>query len=60
MSDEITLELEVDLPLEPEDIDLYHSYIASGVPEGEAAVRVAQNILGSSGAVVQHAEAVLS
>lgn len=55
---EIMLEVELDLGLDPDDIDRYHAYVSQGASEYEAAMRVAQDILGHSGAIVQGAEAV--
>jgi hypothetical protein len=55
---EIQLEVELDLPLDPEDIARYHSYVSAGASEYEAATRVAQDILGGDGAIVQGATAV--
>lgn len=55
---EIALEVELDLPLDPEDIARYHAYLSAGASEYEAATRVAQDILGSGGAIVQGAQAV--
>jgi hypothetical protein len=52
------LEVELDLSLDPDDIDRYHAYLSAGASEREAATRVAQDMLGSLGAVVQGAEAV--
>lgn len=60
MADEITLEVQLDLPLDTDDIDSYHAYITSGRTAYEAAAQVAQDLLGGTGAVVQGAEAVPS
>lgn len=57
---DLTLEVELDLPLESEDIITYHQYMAGGLTDDEAARAVAQGLLGSMGAIVQRAEVVPS
>lgn len=58
MSDDLTLEVELDLPLLPEDMAQYHAYIDGGMDAYQAARQVAQDVLGGMGADVQRAEAV--
>lgn len=58
MADEITLEVELDLPLDTDDIARYHGYIESGATPADAAYQTAQDMVGSMGAIVQSAEAV--
>lgn len=54
-----TLEVEVDLNLTPEDEAKIEEYVEHTSMDRAAAVRqVAQDILGHTGAVVQHAEEV--
>ena len=61
MSDEdLTLEIELDLPMEPADVARYRSYMRDGLSEREAARQTAQDILGGLGAIVQGAQAVRS
>lgn len=60
MADEFTLEVQLDLPLDTDDIARYHAYVAAGLTKYEAAAQVAQDLLGGNGAVVQGAEAVPS
>lgn len=55
---EIALEVELDLSLDSSDIATYHAYISGGASEREAAMQVAQDLLGSAAATVQGAEAV--
>lgn len=57
-NDDLVLEVELDLPLEPEDVRRYHAYVADGASVRDAASQVAQDILGGMGAIVQGAEAV--
>lgn len=54
----ITLEVEVDLPLSDEDVAKYALYREHGMDERTALRQVAQDVLGSTGAIVQGAEAV--
>jgi hypothetical protein len=54
----LVLELEVDLTLDDDNEDAYKAYLADGMSEDAAALREAQDLLGNTGALVQHAEAV--
>lgn len=56
----MTLEVQLDLPLLDSDIEAYDEFVAAGNSPYEAARAVAQNLLGSAGAIVQSAEAVPS
>jgi hypothetical protein len=53
----MVLRAEVAFALDGEDEVRYHAYLAAGMPEATAARQVAQDILGSTGAFVQRAEA---
>ena len=53
----VTLEVELDLPLEDGDVEKHRAYVKAGMSEQGAWQQIAQDVLGGMGALVQHADA---